>query len=67
MTRVNLTINGRSMIARLGESLLQAAQASNIHIPTLCNLNGLGSVSSRYRDAPGLCRPALPRQNRGWL
>lgn len=41
MTRVNLTINGRAVIARLGESLLQAAQASNINIPTLCNLNGL--------------------------
>ena len=41
MKRVSLTINGRSVIARQGDSLLQAAQAHDIHIPALCHLNGL--------------------------
>jgi bidirectional [NiFe] hydrogenase diaphorase subunit len=41
MKRVSLTINGRTVIARQGDSLLQAARSYDIHIPNLCHLNGL--------------------------
>lgn len=41
MKGVKLTIDDRTVIARQGETLLRTAQANGIHIPTLCNLDGL--------------------------
>lgn len=41
MKRLRLVIDGRAVTARQGESILQAAAAHGISIPTLCNLAGL--------------------------
>ncbi len=41
MSVVTLTMNGRLISARQGESLLQAAREHGIEIPTLCHLDGL--------------------------
>lgn len=41
MPRLRLTINGCMVDARAGETILQAARANNISIPTLCFLEGL--------------------------
>jgi len=38
---VNLTINGKKIKAEAGSTILQAARAHNIHIPTLCSNDGL--------------------------
>jgi predicted molibdopterin-dependent oxidoreductase YjgC len=36
MAKVNLTINGKTVEAEEGQSILSAARAAGIHIPTLC-------------------------------
>lgn len=41
MPRLSLTINGRAVKARQGETILGAARERGIFIPTLCNLDGL--------------------------
>ncbi|EDX82929.1 2Fe-2S iron-sulfur cluster binding domain protein [Synechococcus sp. PCC 7335] len=46
-----LTINNRLVSARPGETLLDAAKEADIHIPTLCYLDGLSTV--------GACRLCL--------
>lgn len=35
-TKVNIKINGKSMQANQGETIIEAAKRNNIHIPTLC-------------------------------
>lgn len=37
MDKINLTINGREVEARRGVTVLEAAQAAGIYIPTLCS------------------------------
>lgn len=51
MSVITLTINGQEIGAKSGETILEAAQAANIHIPTLCHLDGLSDV--------GACRMCL--------
>ncbi len=51
MAARTLTIDGRLVSARAGESILQAARDAGIHIPTLCYLEGLSEV--------GACRLCL--------
>lgn len=41
-----ITINGKTISARIDESILQAAKDANIHIPTLCHLDGVSDVSA---------------------
>ena len=41
-----ITINGKTIGARAGETILQAAQDARIHIPTLCHLEGVSDVSA---------------------
>ena len=36
MPEINLTINGKSLTAEAGQTILQVAQANGIRIPTLC-------------------------------
>jgi NADH dehydrogenase/NADH:ubiquinone oxidoreductase subunit G len=36
MALINLTINGQTVEAAAGDTILQAAQRAGIHIPTLC-------------------------------
>ncbi|MBA4451245.1 bidirectional hydrogenase complex protein HoxU [Cylindrospermopsis raciborskii CS-506_D] len=51
MTVKTLTIDGQMVSAHEHNTLLEAAQESGIHIPTLCHLDGLGDV--------GACRLCL--------
>lgn len=51
MSVITLTINGEMISARVGETILEAAQDAGIHIPTLCHLDGVGDV--------GACRVCL--------
>lgn len=48
MEMVTLTIDGIEVTVPAGTSVLRAAREANIHIPTLCFLNGVAS--------PGACR-----------
>lgn len=41
MSKVNITINGLSVEAKSGYTVLEAAKSASIHIPSLCNLQGL--------------------------
>ena len=41
-----IKINGKTISARVDESILQAAKDSNIHIPTLCHLEGVSDVAA---------------------
>ena len=38
---IHLTINGKPVVAKEGQTILQAAQDSNIYIPSLCYLEGV--------------------------
>lgn len=51
MSVITLTINGEMISAREGETILEVAQDHEIHIPTLCHLEGVGDV--------GACRVCL--------
>lgn len=51
MAIVNITINGQHIQAKAGQSVLQAATETGIHIPTLCNHPALPSE--------GACRLCL--------
>ena len=46
-----IKINGRLTSARVGETILEAAQDAGIHIPTLCHLEGVSDI--------GACRLCL--------
>ncbi len=46
MSVKTLTINGEMISAREGETILTAAQEANIHIPTLCYLEGVTAVAA---------------------
>jgi bidirectional [NiFe] hydrogenase diaphorase subunit len=46
MSVKTLTINGEMISAREGETILTAAQEANIHIPTLCYLEGVAAVAA---------------------
>jgi len=54
---VNLTVNGRQVEARLGTSVLQAAEKAGIKIPTLCYHKAL--------PAYGACRLCLVEVSQG--
>ncbi len=43
---VNITINNRSIAAREGETIMEAARRNNINIPGLCYLEGVHKVGS---------------------
>ncbi|MBR2829762.1 MAG: (2Fe-2S)-binding protein, partial [Solobacterium sp.] len=51
MAIVNLKINNRDVQAEAGMTVLQAAQAAGIHIPTLCYLKDI--------NKSGACRVCL--------
>jgi [NiFe] hydrogenase diaphorase moiety small subunit len=46
MTKIAFTIDGRSYKAEAGQTILQAAKANDVYIPTLCNYDGLKPVGS---------------------
>ena len=41
MATVNLKINGIDITAEAGQTILEAARANGIYIPTLCYLKGI--------------------------
>lgn len=41
-----LTIDGKNVSARAGQTILEVAQENNISIPTLCHLDGLSDVGA---------------------
>ena len=49
MTVKTLAIDGQMVSAHEHNTLLEAAQESGIHIPTLCHLDGVGDGGA-YRD-----------------
>ena len=51
MTQVHLKINGREITAEAGQTVLEAARANNIYIPTLCYLKDI--------NKSGACRVCL--------
>ena len=68
MKRINLTINGRAVNGRKGQTLLQVALSHGIAIPTLCNLPGLApagacrvcvvEIAGHPRPLPACATPA---------
>ena len=46
MANVNVTINGKALSVPAGTTILAAAQANGIHIPTLCFLKELDPHAS---------------------
>jgi bidirectional [NiFe] hydrogenase diaphorase subunit len=46
MKRISLSINGRDVTGRMGETLLEVAQNHEVFIPTLCNFPGLASLGA---------------------
>ena len=61
MSRLNLTIDSRTVISKQGETILVAARSHGIFIPTLCNLEGLvplGGCRICIVEVQGRARPA---------
>ncbi len=46
MSKVTLTIDGRTVQAEPGMTVLQAARQAGIHIPTLCYLEGVNKIGA---------------------
>ena len=46
METITLTIDGQTITASPGQSILEVAEASGIRIPTLCHLEGLSDVGA---------------------
>ncbi|MCC6630014.1 MAG: bidirectional hydrogenase complex protein HoxU [Chloroflexi bacterium] len=46
MPQLTLTIDGQGVVAQPGQTILDAARAANIAIPTLCHLDGLTPVGA---------------------
>lgn len=44
MGTIHLTINGKSIIAHQGQTILETCRQYDIHIPTLCHFDGLSDV-----------------------
>ena len=57
MATVNLKINGRDIQAEAGQTILEAARANGIHIPTLCYLKDI--------TKSGACRVCLVEVKNG--
>lgn len=55
MENVNITINGKQLQVPSNYTVLQAAKSANIHIPTLCYLEGVNQL--------GACRMCLVEIN----
>lgn len=46
MAEINLTINGKTVTAQAGQTILQAAKDNGIYIPTLCHFEGLAGKAN---------------------
>ena len=67
-----LKIDGKEVGAREDETILELARENGIHIPTLCQMDGLSIVGAcrlclvEVEGWNRLVRPAPPRSTRGW-
>lgn len=61
---INIKINGRPLRVRQHTTILDAAKAANIKLPTLCHLN-LHEVG--YYNSPGNCRVCMVELGNGKL
>ena len=50
---INLTIDGVQVSVPAGSTVLEAARAANIHIPTLCYLKDVNQIDSYHLEAYG--------------
>ena len=72
MDTIKLTINGRQVEAKKGVTVLEAALAADVYIPTLCydpDLKPMGVVASawlRLKGCGAWLAHALPQQPRVW-
>ena len=58
--RISMTINGKSVQASCGATILEAAREAGIYIPTLCHLEGVSDI--------GMCRLCMvEEESRGLL
>ena len=65
---LNITIDGRALAAREGQTVLEVAREAGIHIPTLCYLaerSAIGSCRVCVVDVEGQDAP-VPRAPRAW-
>ncbi len=46
MKEITLTINGKQVKGREGDTVLEVCEANNIYVPTLCHLKGLTDVGA---------------------
>ena len=46
MKEITLTINGKQVKGKEGDTVLEVCEANNIHVPTLCYLKGLTDVGA---------------------
>ena len=46
MKEITLTVNGKQVKGKEGDTVLEVCEANNIHIPTLCHLKGLTDVGA---------------------
>jgi formate dehydrogenase major subunit len=46
MKEITLTINGKQVKGKEGDTVLEVCEANNIHVPTLCHLKGLTDVGA---------------------
>ncbi len=60
LKRIHLTVNGRPILARAGQTVLEAARENGIHIPTLCyheKLKPIGACRLCVVDVAGTPTP----------
>lgn len=46
MKEITLTINGKQVKGREGDTVLEVCEANNIYVPTLCHLKGIADVGA---------------------
>ena len=54
MNDITLTINGKQVKGKAGDTVLEICQANSIDVPTLCHLEGLSDVGACRGVVTGL-------------
>ena len=58
MKEITLTVNGKQLKGREGDTVLEVCEANSIYVPTLCHLKGLTDGSILYNPHPSRSQPA---------
>lgn len=71
MSTIHLTINGQEVTGETGQTVLDVCRKSGIHIPTLCQYEGLSNIGAcrlciveiegQRRPVPSCTTPAVDR------